>query len=193
MSRKVPLAIQTKDELRQLKNNLAYIFGDDLLAKPPDVDEPISVPDTVCTDKGLSQAPQSSRSDIGSFLTFRDGGPFAMVNLNWEPGEGTYYSLGAFAGWHKYGSESDISDYHDAIDSVLGQLGVLHETVRIKCPCGTSEELPGKHTAVSNWLNDHYDGDEHPSRFSNSTLFGREITAVTDSENSSGDVVETPA
>jgi hypothetical protein len=193
MTHKAPLTIQTKDQLRQLKNNLAYIFGDDYIGREPDVDESISVPEDVCTTKALSQPPRSRSSTIGSVLTFHDGGAFAMIHLRWSPEEAATYSLGTHAGWHKYGDAAKVETYYSAIDSVLEQLGVLPDAYEVSCPCGAEAVVPGQQTAISEYLSDHYDSDNHAGRVSNSTLSGREITAVTGSCPDSEAATQSPA
>lgn len=178
MVTRVPLTLQTKAEVQELKSQLAYLLGDRIYRtyKEP-LDKQVEIPSTVCSDKALSNPPaRVSGKSLGIVLSFRNDGCFATIHLWHSPGEGGSYSLGAHAGWTKNGTEDDLADYWNAFDSILNQLGVLAPAYDFTCPCGFSERINGGHRAVREVISTHHKQDHDERRISTTTLVGQEVT-----------------
>ena len=180
MVTRLPLKIDTKAEAERLKAHLKYLFGDSHQQQYADrYRNDIEIPESVCSDQALGTPPsRASGNSLGSVLTFRSGGSFAMLHLWYEPGEGASYSLGAHAGWDKHGSSDNIREYWGAFDSVLEQLGVLADAYEFSCPCGGIETVEGGYLAVNDTIRQHNDEAHDERRISTNVLVNREVSVA---------------
>lgn len=188
MVTRLPLKLDTKADAQRLKSHLKYLFGDSHQQRHADrYEDDIEIPETVCTTQAIgTPPPRTSGDSLGSVLTFRSGGSFAMLHVWYEPGEGASYSLGAHAGWDKHGTKDDIREYWQAMDSVLDQLGVLPEAYEFSCPCGGVETVEGGYLEINDTIRQHNDEAHKESRISTTVLINREVTVADSTENASG-------
>lgn len=178
MVTKLPLDVDGKNGLRDLKNALTFLLGDDLARRcPSEYSTDITIPSILATSNVIgTPPPRSAGASIGSVLTFKRDTPFAMVHLSYDVDAGPTYSLGAHAGWQKAGSDDGIREYWQALDTLLGRLGVLADQYQFECPCGHSTIVDGGYIELNDAISDHYSDDHDEPRISTSTLVGKEIT-----------------
>lgn len=171
---RIPLDIDSEAEAKHLDRTIAHHLGDKLYQRNPDRYPDVDVPELLTSNAGLA-SPSKTDSEFGPLIAFCDGGPFASIHI-WEGDDEGEYKI-AYTGqaaWDKYGTIHDLEAYFRAFDSLLSQLGVLHDEYTVTCPCGFEKTVGSSFTDVRKALNNH--NADHDERIPNHVLMGREIT-----------------
>jgi hypothetical protein len=169
----VPLAIDSSSSVQDLKDAVRHHLADDSYGRSPiEYDAPPQISDPLEAEKALSRpGHKCSGRNLGVVISFRGNRPFATVHF-WE--DPASYSLGGHAGWSDAGDSDTLMDYYDALDTLLDDLGVLHDTYELSCPCGESHRTTGGYRQVQEWFANHNDA-AHGERVSNSVLVKQEV------------------
>jgi hypothetical protein len=181
MSLTVPLQVDSRTDLEELKCDIAAAFGDSIHGRKREVN--VTMPSEVCQNKALSRS-AGGHDRVGPVTLFKNGSPFAIVHFRVDRETNEYsYSLGGHANWQRRGSEEMMKKYFEAVENTLDHLGVLPDHYHVSCPCGAEEVVDGTYTAVAEFFTDHNSSGEHEGRrVSTATLVGREVSICSETE-----------
>jgi hypothetical protein len=174
---RLPLTVQTIEKTRKVRSAILHHLGDSIYGRYPEKYEDVDVPEPIASCRALGTPSKARGSKFGSVLTFRNERAFAMLFFHHDPEDGISYSLGSHAGWQNGGTESHLRQHHEALDAVLEELGVLHDSYQFTCPCGHEGVINGAYTDVADHINKHGEEDHTERRTPTMTLVNREVTA----------------
>ena len=151
----VPIQAQNEDDIQEFKQQLKFIFGDDLLTAPhrrsqfEEVTD-VKIPSQIDSPtKVLGIAPKTETS-YGSILTFRNNTPFAMIQFrNPRFTETEYcYMLSNHAGWSSGGTKQHLEAYFTGLDELLDRIGALYPAYQVTYATGETTVVNGGFKAI---------------------------------------------
>lgn len=175
----VPLTSDTTDDGESLTSRLLAHLGDTLHERHQHRSAGLDVPEPLASHTAIGKPPHARTSTVGSSLTFRHDGPFAMLQLCLDDDLGPAYRLSAFAGWENSGTPEDMREFYIALDKLLEQADALHDAYHVSCRCGATETIEAGYTAITDSFTDHYDTDHSERRISNMTVARQQVCPVT--------------